>query len=185
MIFQFEQSIHGPARIAEMTGLSMDGQRNWRLRGHLPPSDGPRGKMTSSAVAALAVRSLAADLGVPAKESASLGETAGPSVLYSALLNFPQAAIQLIGSPHKKKAFWQEFEGSTDHAGFISGLEPQQPSSAICWHDNDSPRFLQTPNSGLVEGFDVTFRQISLPGVGARLVRFAGQPLFTVHISDD
>ncbi len=184
MILQFEQSIHGPARIAEMTGLSMDGQRNWRLRGHLPPSDGPRGKMTSSAVAALAVRSSAADLGFPAKDSASLGETAGPSVLYSALLDFPQAAIQLIGSPDNKKAFWKAFEDSTHHAGLISGLGPQQPSSAICWHDNDPPRLLPNPNSGLVEGYEVTFRQISLPGVGARLVRYAGQPLFTVHISD-
>lgn len=167
-----------------MTGLSMDGQRNWRQRGYLEPSDGPRGKMRTSAVAALAVRAFAAELGYSARESEALGEEAGPSAICQALLDFPQAALKLEGGSAEKRAFWDAHTHSTRIAAVISGLGDRSPAATVTWYDNEPPTLTPPPRLEPGEGFEVTLRQISLIGVGARLVQYAGQPLFTVRLTD-
>jgi hypothetical protein len=182
--FQVEETLHGPARISDMTGLSMDGQRNWRQRGHLGPSDGPRGKMSTSAVAALAVRAFAAELGYPARDSEQLGVDAGPSVIYPSLLDSPWAAIKLEGSPAAKQAFRVAHEGSTQIASAISGLGDCRPATTISWFDQDPPTLTASPNLEPWEGYEITLRRINLIGIGARLIQYAGKPLFTVAICD-
>ncbi|WP_417484841.1 MULTISPECIES: hypothetical protein [Maricaulis] len=182
--FEVEESVHGPARIADMTGLSMDGQRNWRQRGYLGPSDGPRGKMKTSAVAALAVRAIAAELGYQARESEHIGAEAGPSVLYSALLDFPLAAMKLVGHPAAKQNFRDLHERETEIARIISRLEDRPPSATITWFDQEAPTLIDSPSSAPWDGYEVTLRRISLFGIGAKLIQYAGQPLFTVTVHD-
>lgn len=184
MDFDVEESIHGPARIAEMTGLSMDGQRNWRQRGHLEPSDGPRGKMRTSAVAALAVRAYAAELGYPARESKQLGEEAGPCVIYPALLEAPRAAMKLVGSAAAKRAFWEAHERGTQIAAAISRLGDRRPATTISWYDDQPPTLIPSVRSEPWEAYEITLRQINLMGLGERLIQYSGQPLFIIRLSD-
>lgn len=182
--FRFEEGIHGPARIAEMTGLSMDGQRNWRQRGHLEPSDGPRGKMRTSAVAALAVRAFAAELGYAARESEQLGTEAAPSVIYAVLLDSPRTAIKLHGSPAAKQAFWEAHEHGHQIPAGIAELGNLQPFSVITWCDQERPILGPPPSLEPGEGFEILLRQINLIGIAARLIQYAGRPLFSITLSD-
>ncbi len=179
-----EEMEFGPKAISEMSTLAMDGQRNWRHRGHLAPPDGPRGKMKVRSIAALAVRAWASFLGYPPSESGKIGADAASSVIFWALLSEVADIdpIMVVGPRAAVGAFHQEFEDDHKTALRIAQFEGERPFKFVVWSDRDSPK----PDHGAPEIADeegpIVTRHINLVALGRSIVEAARGPLFKISV---
>lgn len=181
--FEIDELLHGPKRVADMTTLAMDGQRNWRQRGHLGPSEGPRGKMGTRAVAALAVRAWASSLGYPPRESEQLGEQTASSVLYAAVINSP-STLKVEGSRSAVADFFAQYSEHDEIARVVSGLGNDSQILAVLWIDNEPPELIRDLRESHSHEDEIAVRKLNLLPLGDWIARQADQPLFTIRVTD-
>lgn len=181
---EVEARLFGPKQIAEMTTLAMDGQRNWRHRGHLDPPEGTRGKMSTRAVAALTVRSHASFLGFPPSESRALGEQAAASVIYFALLHEDDEkdVLNVAGPRPAVAEFYHQFGNFNHEARKIAGLSAQPEYKLITWRDREPPELTHDAAEDASKPRPIVFRQINLTRLGVHLARAANGPLFDIKV---
>ncbi|BDW98296.1 hypothetical protein MACH15_00490 [Maricaulis maris] len=183
MKFEIEETLHGPKRVAEMTSLAMDGQRNWRHRGHLGPSDGTRGKMRTRSVAALAVRAWASSLGFPPRESEQLGQATAASVLYAAIINSP-STLKVEGTRSAVAEFFAQYSEHDHIARGVSGLGDTQQVISITWADNGPPELNKNvPGANELDEV-IAMRQLNLIALGDWVADQADHPLFLIKALD-
>lgn len=183
-IENIEETEFGPKAISEMATLAMDGQRNWRHRGHLAPPDGPRSKMKVHSIAALAVRAWASFLGYPPSESVKIGADAAPSVIFWALLyeNDECDPLAVVGPRSAVGAFHQKFDDDHEIAMHIAKLKDGKPSTVIVWQDRAPPSLDNGVRHATDEDGPIVGRHINLVALGRSIAEAAHGPLFKITI---
>ena len=170
-----------PGELEVATGLSADMQRVWRRRGHLPARTGGRSTFDAREVAAIAVRHELARLGVPPSDTSEAGESAAPTVLYSALVS-REGAADVRGSFQRLATVSAQFAEDDAIAARLSGSEGGR---RYLW-TNDPPEF------HFEDDFAMLLAEERLSGivlldltvVGLRLVENAPKPLFLIDVTD-
>ena len=186
VIEDIEEMEFGPKSISEMSTLAMDGQRNWRQRGHLSPPDGPRGKMKVRSIAALAVRAWASFLGYPPSESSKIGADAASSVIYWALLSEVAGVdpLLVVGPRSAVGAFHQKFDDDHETALRIAQFDGKKPFTFVFWSDRDGPSLRYGSPEVADEDGPIVTRNINLVALGRNIVEAARGPLFKISVGN-
>lgn len=169
-----------PKEVAALTGLSTDLQRVWRRRGHLSVCEDARATFDASELAEIAVRYELTRFGFSPPDTKNIGQSAGPIVLYFALLTDVGAA-DLRGGLKRIAETAQRFSQDDEMARLISGVQ-------------DVPRFLRSigpPKLELLHDACASLSRehspamllIDLALIGQRLVRDNPKPLFLIDMA--
>lgn len=166
-----------PGAVARCTGLSQALQRVWRKRGHVGASPSGAAKFDVSEAMGIFVRQQLSKFGVPPSKSVSIGDRAGRTAMYFALLNV-SGACEVFGSQSDVEDFLTAYEDTDEIAKFLSGADA---TSRFLWR-GESGIFLF--ESDIQKAFDrektVAVSIVDLMVLGTRFGNLAESPLFTV-----
>lgn len=168
-----------PKEVAAITGLSTDLQRVWRRRGHLSACEHVRASFNASELAEIAVRYDLTRFGFAPPDTANIGQSVAPTVLYFALLTDIGAA-DLRGGFKRIAETAQRFSKDDEMARLISGVE-------------DVPRYLRSIDppklellhdvcASLSEEQSSAMLVVDLALIGQRLVSDNPKPLFLIDM---
>lgn len=181
---QAHEMIFGPKEIATLTGLAMDAQRNWRVRGHLKSNNDLGSRLGSRAVAEVAVRAWASKLGFPPRDSLELGEAVGPSVLYWALDLTTPTPVKINGPGEKVREFFDQLQKDKNILRSLVGLPDARPAISVVWREEGPPSVLFDPDDELRHlQEDVCMRLLNLQILGAMMSDETNRPFFEITVT--
>lgn len=179
---QISSSEFSPRAVARCSGLSQSLQRVWRKRGHLDDSQNGTAKFSTVDAVSIFVRQQLSQFGVPPSKSLSVGERAGRTALYFALLNV-SGACEVFGGKSDVEEFLTAFDDSDELASILSGVDAKsrflwRGESGIFLFESDVQKALDRERT-------VAASIIDLMVLGTRFGDLAERPLFSVLLGQE
>lgn len=168
-----------PARAAELTGVDVETQRNWRKRGLLPSFARKHARFDPFQLAQLAATRALSTHDVGPTYARPIAEMVASSIVGHALLNCPDA-IQAIGPPGVICDYQKLLQDSEE---IIAVAHIESPwRFAVTW-----PNGLCIPVGNLSEAFSQVKEKsavvLDLEAIGNELAAAVDGPLFLVTVA--